>query len=43
TGECRAYRGCSQRLTYCEPAKGGHGGGLTHEYRERMYKFLNGL
>lgn len=40
-GDCRAYRGCSEPLTYCEPAKGGHGGGLTREYRERMYKFLN--
>jgi dienelactone hydrolase len=40
-GDCRAYRGCSERLTYCEPATGGHGGGLTREYRERMYKFLN--
>jgi dienelactone hydrolase len=41
TGDCRAYRGCSQPFTYCEPAKGGHGGGLTRDYRERMYKFLN--
>jgi len=43
SGDCRAYRGCSEPLTYCEPAKGGHSGGLTRDYRERLWKFFAGL
>jgi dienelactone hydrolase len=43
SGDCRAYRGCREPLTYCEPAKGGHGGGLTRDYRERLWKFIAGL
>jgi polyhydroxybutyrate depolymerase len=42
-GDCRTYRGCIEPITYCEPAKGGHGGGLTREYRERMWKFFEAL
>jgi hypothetical protein len=39
-GDCRSYRGCIEPLTYCEPAKGGHAGGVTRVNRQRMWKFL---